>query len=335
MSKPKVIYHRPDYWRLCSSDILHLIHVPIEGDKPTLRSGLEVGDGVGGVVNEDGKRKLIEAFEEHQPDYFFYWALHGDFTPTLCRYLAEVSPRTKFIFGQGNQVLHKGLVDRWIVNEGFGAFTKILLTNHYNRERYDILREWGVQKIGVLYDGFDPRMFEVPTTPPIYDCFFGGGNTCKNYKHKGKFPNSEFRRDLMKALSDNYDVLIRGGNWLDMPFKEGVTGQRYVEEMQSAKFIIGCYHYDFERYYTKRTIYALASTRPYLTKYIPDMEKDFINHQNVIWVDSPQEAVEWVKYYKSNPTKREQIGLEARDLAIEKHSWKARLREFENFILEL
>ena len=340
MSKPKILYYRPDYWRLCKSDKLDLIYVPVEGKNPVFWThGLSIADEIGAVIPGSGKQALIQAFREHQPDFFLYFMAFGEFTPELVKELKGISPKTKFIFSNYDQVIYKG-VDRWLSRRGY--LPDIMLTNTREKRRWSNLKKWGVKKIDYWVDGFDPRMFPDPKKTD-YDCFFGGGNTCRNDSvHLGRFPNSKFRYELVKSIASKHNTKIRGGGWKvngqknKLVYDRGVFGLDYTREIQRAKIVLGCYHLDLKNYYTKRTIYAMASGRVYATKYIPNMEEDgFINRKNVLWFDSVKEAQEVIRYYLENEQEREIIAKNAREFAFNTMCWDIRSREFEDIIERL
>lgn len=115
----------------------------------------------------------------------------------------------------------------------------------------------------------------------------------------------------------------------------GLHALEYFREIQKAKIVLGTYHYDLERYYTKRTVYGGASGRMMMTRYIPGMEKDFENHENIVWFHSIEEGLELIEYYLKNNEEREKIAKQTRDHFVKNHSWKARLRDFEGVMKRL
>jgi spore maturation protein CgeB len=340
MTKPTVIYYRPENWKRCKSEKLNLIHVPITGENPILRSGRIAGDGVGEVVSEFNANLLIKKFHEYKPDFFFYWALYGSFTPSLCAKLRKISPKTVFIFGQGNQVLHRGLVDEWLL--GYRDFCDVVLTNTYEHSRHALLLKYGAKKTGVLYDGFDPAMFDHPLEKPKFDCFFGGGCSMNREKTVQRFPNTKARYEFLKAVGVRFRLHIKGGNWItpiDKTFDNplvtignGVNGRDYVKAMQTGKIILNVYHFDFDRYYTKRTVYAMASGRIYLTRYIPHIDDVLKFEEDLVWFRTFDEGINLIDYYLKNDEVRESVAAKIKANAYQKQSWEARLREFEAIV---
>lgn len=330
----KILYTRPAAWRKYTSDKVDLVFADVFGPDPRLRKGFPMGDSVGGKVTKDGLQKLFDLFEEHRPDVFFHWSMYGEWSEKAYRRLRQISPKTLFVFGQGNQVLYKKKVDIWLWN--YHKHIDVVLTNTTDPVRHKILRKY-VPRTGVFYTfGFDPDVHTLSNDAPTFDCFFGGGDTVRDKKHAGKFPYSRFRHDLIMKIDKHHKLLLRGGGqwkrW-GLPVKSGLHALEYFKEMQKAKIVLGTYHLDLERYYTKRTVYALASGRLLVTRYIPGMERDgFLQFENVVWYRNMKQAMVYVKHFLDHDDERESISSAGRELAVGRHSWEKRLREIESIV---
>jgi hypothetical protein len=333
MSLPVVLYTRPAAWQKYTSKKMKLVYCSIGGDDPRLRPGHPAGDSVGVCGSTEGIQDLINKFEEHKPDIYFHWTQYGEYTKAVMQKLKDISPKTLWVFGQGNQVLHHRIVDRWILENK--EFVDVCLTNTTNPNRHKIMTDYGVPRTGVFYTfGFDPEVHTLPTEAPTYDTFFGGGDTVRHAGHNGKFPQSKFRHDFICAIAKMSKLHLRGGGtWpAEVGCQGGLHALEYFRAIQTAKVVLGTYHFDLERYYTKRSIYALCSGRMWATRYIPDMEKDFENGTNVIWFTDHNAGLELVKYYLEHDDEREWIAANGRKIAEEKHSWYARLKDFEKLL---
>lgn len=339
MTKPTVIFTRPAQWGRgnCRSAKLKLVHAPVFGNYPRLRNGEPMGDNVGGVATRDGLDKLVELFHEHNPDVFLYWATYYDdnsinqlstVVATL-KQLREQFPNTLFIYGNGNQ---QGYPDFNV--EAFKFAIDLLLTNTRDAKEYEMYKEYGIPNVGTFYTfGFDPtehgKFFGIKES---YDCFFGGSQSF-NPARPVKYPKSVMRLEFLKAVNERFKLLVHGkGFW---PFKvyPYLYARDYYKVFGRAKIALGMYHWNKERYYTKRTIYSLASGKCFITHYIPGMEKDFTNHQHLVWFTTIEEALDVIDFYLKNPERRERVGGWGRELAIQNHSWQARLKEFEKIVL--
>jgi len=335
MTKPTVVFTRPEDWveGNYETDEMKLVYVPLGGSEPKLRNGGPAGEAVGVLATHEGVDKLIQEFQKHKPEVFFHWVHYGEYDHRVMKELRKISPKTLFVFGQGNQVLHKKIIDRWIMENK--EFVDVVLTNNYSPSQHKIMKDYGVKYTDILYDGFIPRLHGRPELPVEFDCFFGGGNTVKSVDHKGRFPLSKFRFMFINEVSKRFDLHVRGGGWNDIESHSYLYAFDYIDTFRKAKIVLGINHFDFERYYTKRTIYGGASGRMLITRYIPEMEKDFENHVNMVWFHSIDEALELIEYYLNNDEEREKIAKQTKEYFLKNHSWQARLRDFEGVMKRL
>jgi hypothetical protein len=334
----RVVHTRPSCWgRKFKSDRLDMIYVPIGHPHHRLRKGEPAADNMGEVMTGQGEHKLIRAFKEHQPHVFLYWPHFGNFGPKLLKKLRVHCKNTVFLHGSGNHVIGQHGVD-WYVHK-FRRHIDAIVTTTTCPKRKALFKRW-CRWVGTLYNfGFDPELFTAPNVETEYDCFFGGGDSVREGKRKGKFPWSRFRHDLIRRTHKEHALLLRGGGtWKDhnIPAQSGIMDSvPYFRDMQRAKIILGTYHDDLERRYSKRTIYGGASGRLFMTRYITKMEKDFTNHVNIVWFHTVNEGMDLIKYYLGNDKAREKVASQTREHFIKHHSWAARLRDFEKVVAEM
>lgn len=298
-----------------------------------LKNGKEMIYGVGTLMDEIGKSNLLKAFEEFKPDVFLFVVHFGLFDQQFLRQLKEDYPRTKFVHWNGNQVLNKYKVC-WYIFENKRVIDAVL-TNTEDKERKKLIGRW-VEKVYTLYDfGFESDVFTAPEKAPEYDCFFGGGNSVKPYRKQGRFLYySKKRFDLIMKVRESYNIDVRGGGW---PFEVNrrLNGLEYFRAIQNAKIALGTYHVELEQYYTKRTVYSGATGRPYLVRYIPNMEKDFTNHKNILWYNTLDEAMDIIDHYLKHDQEREILGINQRHHFEKYHSWDARFDQLEEIVEEI
>jgi hypothetical protein len=322
-------------WNDLQSKELEIYAAPMNAiNEPRLKNGMLAYDGMGTVMDEWGANNLKEMFRI-KPDIFLFWVHFGSFNLKLLRELKKISPKTLFVHGNGNQVL--GLHEVcWYIHQNRSVID-VVLTSTTDEKRHQLIRKW-VKKTDVLYTfGFDPSLYSEPNGISYkYDCYFGGGDSVKENKKHGKYPPwSKFRHDLMHGLMvREHSMKVRGGGW-SFGKLPGLKGVDYFRDMQQAKIILGTYHDDLERRYSKRTVYGGASGRLFMTRYIPEMEKDFTNYENIVWFKTLEEAFKLVDFYLKNGDKREKIAKQQRSHFIKYHSWEARLRDFEKIVRRL
>lgn len=329
---PTVVFTRPRDWADggYGSNKLNLVYVPISGPRPRKRNGKLAGDGIGDVVTSKGTDMLIQAFKDYQPDMFVH-GIHRKILEPLLKNLRRISPKTLFACVDGNQPHAASTYAR-----KYRAYTEAVLINSKDPSTIKKYKLCGykIEDVGTLYDGFTPTEHPLSPVPPDYDCLFAGGNHLVPMTKKWRFPGGKFRRDFVYAMAHNFNLLLHGTprEWPQLNC-QGVLGYpHYFPALQRAKIILGCNQYQLGQYYTRRTVHALASGRMFLTRWIPGMDNDFENHKHLVWFKTVDEAVELMRYYLLNNEKRKEIGREGRVLAMNKFTWEARLRDFEEWV---
>jgi hypothetical protein len=332
VSKPVVVFTRPRDWATggYGSDLLELVYVPISGEKPVKRNGRPVGDGIGDVVTKQGVDLLMKTITERQPDFFFH-SIHAKVGHALLSMIRAASPKTKILVMDGNNpdrvskyvMEHRSFVHGVLINSRDPGVYRA-----YLREGFD------PKRIGTLYDGFVPAEHPAPTIKPTYDCFFAGSNI----KGPGGFhfyQNGAFRQRFMLELFEvcKFDMHGYTEEW-SVRVKHRLNYPEYYAAFHGAKIAVNVNHLELARYYTRRTIHAGASGRLYLVKYIPGMEEDFgMNGQHVAWFSTVEDGLSLVRHYLENEKEREEVAASCRKLFLEKHTWQARLKDFEQYVL--
>lgn len=330
----KLMFTRPAQWAEMEADGVDLVHADLFGKTPHLRGNAPMGDSVGGVTTRKRLKGLVEQFEEHKPDAFLWWSTYCEEDDdkhqldSVRRALVkckQASPRTVFFYGNGNQAstIRDNKPDFNV--EAFANVIDVVLDNNHDQRIHAIYRGRGFRTDTLHTFGFDPDDIEdMSGQPAEHDVFFGG-----SYTGRSRFPNSAFRHELVVRVASQFDVLVRGrGKWPKAVQRKGyVHGFKYPKEIGKCKVALGCYHADLTRYYTKRTIYSLASGRPYVVRYIPGMEADFSHRDNLLWYSSVDEAVQLIGEMVNNPGRAAEIGTAGRAVAVANHSWAARLND--------
>ena len=350
MRKPNVLFTRPAYWDQRESKF-NLIHCSISPYEDTrLRNGKLCADSVGGVMTDKGADILIKMFEEYKPVAFLWWAHYmndgsadrlGKLTQVLlkCR---QIAPDCKFLYGNGNQ---QGFPDFNVSRFHENGLVDGILINTRDKREIKMYKSHGIKFVDTLHTfGFDPSEHgQFGDVKPEYDCIFGGSQTMdrktnrpvkfypKNPMLGGKYLKSKERFDFIAAVAKRFKLMLLGkGKWpKEFNLKPYQYGQDYYKVFGRAKITLGMYHWDLERYYTKRTIYSLASGRMLIAHYIPGMENDFTKGVHCEWFKTVPEALELIAKYLKDDVARMHVGAAGRARAITNHSWDARLKEFE------
>lgn len=166
-------------------------------------------------------------------------------------------------------------------------------------------------------------------TPPfrVPDVVFIG-----NYYEAGPWTKGSLERlNAVRALDEakGIDFGVVGSGWPPgVPVVGTCTVKQQHHVWKRAKVAINVNHAnDVECYYSDRLLIAMASGTAVVTKYVPGLETEFVEAENVVWFDEDDELVRHVRYLLANPIEREQIGEAGRHTVMRYHSWFARILE--------
>ena len=326
--KPTAIILHPKHWA-GKEGLYNYVHVSIGGKVPRKRNGIPTYDGYAEVVTPEGVKALEAAFMKHKPAVFLYW-LHAGMSTVILNKLKKISPNTRFIFWFGN---HRQRVTGNV--NSFKRFVDCLCLNSDDPGQKKMYKNFGVRYVETLWDGFDPDEVVLSQAPPKYDCFFGGQTYMELGQQKAKlnFPGGKLRYEFIRACHERFNTIVRSARkgW---PFevKPEMYHPRYTNALREAKITLNVNHYpNFEKAYTRRTIRSIFAGRLHATWYIPRMEEDFTNHENIVWFKTIEEGLDLVEYYLNHDEERERIAANCLKLAKEKFTFEHRRKDFERF----
>ena len=333
MSKPVAIILHPKDW--ATSDYgkvgrFRYVHVSIGGDVPKKRNGVPTYDGYADVATEEGKANLLRAFKKLKPAVFLWW-IHGDFGPRDLRPLKKVSPKTKFVMWFGN---HREKVPGNVSN--VSDTLDLVLLNSKDKGQFSMYKKAG-HKVDCLWDGFQPTDVKLSEVPPIHDCTFGGNSyiALSKKNHKLDFPGGKIRYDFITEVHKHFNLLVRSGYPKQWPFGTlpEVFHPGYTRFLRDGRITLNVNHFPrLRKAYTRRTIRSIFARRCHVTLYIPGMEDDFKNHENIVWFNSIEEGIDLIRYYLEHDSERERIAEEGHRLACEKFTFRERMADFEEIV---
>lgn len=330
MGKPTAIVLHPKDWENYESK-LNIVHVSIGGKVPKKRDGTPTYDGYADVVTEEGLADLYAKVEEHKPEVFLFW-MHVGMNPAVIKKVKEISPRTKVMTWYGNH--------RYEFPHGVRIYLPYLntvLINSKEISQYKLFMDNGVPHVATLYDGFNPDDVELEEKEPEFDCIFGGNSYLgrTNNLPGQDFPGGLLRYNLIVEARKRFNVAVLSNIPEGWPFEvlPPAFHPKYTNELRRAKITLNVNHFpSFFKAYTRRTIRSIFAKRLHLTLYIPGMEDDFENHENIVWYHDLNEAMELISYYLDNEVERERIAEQAWQHAVENFTFEHRLRDFEKIV---
>lgn len=271
---------------------------------------------------ESDQNKLVEIAHSSKPDFFFFLKDTG-ITRNILQRIKLVSPRTKFVMWYGD--FRNGL-DTCISDKL--PFIDALLITNADPTAINRYKSSGINKIFTFYHGVPLDEFQAFNLPITHQVFFGGNNFEKG------FPLSHLRLDLINKVNKNFKLLLYGHRW---PFRTNkpVPRKQYAKVLRSAYINLGINHYNAVRYYNRRLFECMASGRGHFTYYVPGMEKDFLNHKNIVWFSSVSEGIRLIKYYLNHKKELEVIGKNARSIIYKRHSYESRVVQLKGILESL
>jgi hypothetical protein len=162
-------------------------------------------------------------------------------------------------------------------------------------------------------------------TPPfrVPDVVFIG-----NYYAQAFPEGTKERQEAIDALlKDGIDVGIVGTGWpAGYPMIGTCTVKQQHHVWKRAKVAISCNHFNnVDRYYSDRQLIAMASGTPVVCRQVPGLQEEFIDFEDCIFYDRPDNLLWSVKSLLQDPEMRQRIGRNGRQLVMRKHSWFSRV----------
>lgn len=149
---------------------------------------------------------------------------------------------------------------------------------------------------------------------------------------EGVFPEAEFRRDAVVALSKmGLDFGIYGRNWGTLGLAaQPPTGEQHADNaalMARAKMTLSISMASKLWGYSSDRLYNITATGcPALVQRFAGMaEHGYVDGQTCIAFDTVDELVRKARYYVEHDQEREAIGAAGRAMTHERHTWAARL----------
>lgn len=280
-----------------------------------------------GKRTKEETEALVSSFSAHKPD-LFYFKKEDHMPRSLFIRLNSVSKKTRFIMWYGDQ---RGYIVPPLVKDRIGLID-CLLINNCDKKQFSTYKAAGINNIFTFYDAvsetdFYPRASSI--VPITHDVIFGGNNFKNN-----RFPLSEVRFRLINKIHEKFNLAVYGEGW---PFETYTpkAGYEYSRIISSGKVNIGINHYDITGYLDKRFVECVGTGRLHITYYIPGLEKQFKNHEHLVWFKTIQEGLDQISYYLNNDAKRESIAKNGRNFLLKSFSWEARAKQFINIMEKL
>lgn len=229
----------------------------------------------------------------------------------------------------------RGLVVNWtydvldpIPDWYFRLGNSIDLTLFCNDEDVHTFDESGYDA-DYLQIGYDEHVFTPEGTKGEYGDIVFMGN---NYHAGMNYPLTNFRAEMVNTLKAKYGdkFKVYGNNW---EFKDGnfmFNESKEAECYRSCKIGINVSHFDRSRYTSDRMFRLMGSGAFCLTKWYPNIEKDFEDGVHLRVWKTLDELNELIDYYMAHPEEREQIAKAGQQHVLATCTWEKRINQFRN-----
>ena len=137
--------------------------------------------------------------------------------------------------------------------------------------------------------------------------------------------NEPVRINLMQEVAKHFNLKVWGGSWERYGLichKRNVYPHEFARICSGAKIILGIDVSDqVEGYFSNRTWITLGCGGFLLTRYVPGLEKIFINKKHLVWYHSIDECLYLIAEYLRKDEERKRIGREGYHYVHEHHTY--------------
>jgi hypothetical protein len=185
-------------------------------------------------------------------------------------------------------------------------------------------RSLGIPNVMHLPQGTDPELdTPAPSIPQRYRCevaFIGG--------------NSPHRNSLLRAMSQVYDLQIRGPGWRKAPPGLPIAGRpvyakAYAQAVGGAAISLGAHSLPEMAFQTasasNRMWKVMGCAGFYLGEWVEGIDVLAADGVHCAWYRNLDEGIELIRHYLDRPDDRRRISLAGRRHALEHHTYAHRI----------
>jgi len=133
------------------------------------------------------------------------------------------------------------------------------------------------------------------------------------------------RINLMKEVAKHFNLKVWGGEWEGYGLKchkRNVYPHEFAKICSGAKIMLGIdVSNQVEGYFSNRTWITLGCGGFLLTRYVPGLEKIFINEKHLVWYHSVEECLHLIAEYLKKDEEREKISEEGYRFTHKNHTY--------------
>jgi len=185
-----------------------------------------------------------------------------------------------------------------------------------NQGQIPFLKEQGIRNPIFITQGCDKEEHRIITT-----------NNPK-WKSEVAFIGSvkdEARTKLLREVDRRFDLKVWGGDWGRYGFrclKKDIYPHEFAKICFGAKIMLGIDITDeVELYFSNRTWITLGCGGFLLTRYVPGLERIFVNRKHLVWYRSIEECLRLISEYLKKDEERKKISEEGYRFVHENHTY--------------
>lgn len=140
-------------------------------------------------------------------------------------------------------------------------------------------------------------------------------------------PHSAARVELLQAVQQGFQLSLYGKGWESALGCSARVNDVYPEQYRricaSAKIVLGidCRN-DVDLCFSNRTWLTLGCGGFLLTRYVPNLEEFFVNHEHLVWYRSPDECLDLIAHYLARDEERRRIAQSGYNYARTYHTFR-------------
>lgn len=305
----------------------------IIGQTANIENGISMVNGLNNMGIENGyfgyrsfarkygieamKQQILDLISEHQPDWMLCQYQHtSSIPPDFFQNIRDHAPDAKISL---MSVDMRNNLDEITIRAG--KFVDVC----FQKGRVNFYKKYGLN-CKLLQEGYSDLLFYKKGLKKEYDIIFAG-----NFYPQSNFPGTQERVITVSQLSKYFNIKVIGSGWDRILPMQNCLGPKSLndinEHYNKSKIILNINHYnDIEDYWSIRMIEGMASGNLMVTKYIPNLEKYFKNHHDIVWFYSLADCIDVVKYYLKNGSEREKIASRGIK-SVESFKWENIMKE--------
>lgn len=198
----------------------------------------------------------------------------------------------------------------------------------------DLYKAHGCANVKYWQVGFDPKFnYPIWRTNFIYDVCFTGNNYSNSM-----YSEAPLRVNTVNLLHETFGekFCLYGAGFHHINNSKICNDREANEHYNNSLCVLSISNDNsLADYFSNRLLTCIASGRPTISWYFPNIENHFLPDKEILVAHSPEEVVEKVKWCKENIEAANEIGRNAFKKAIDNYTYHHRIKQLLEMVNEL